>query len=228
MNASLPEPGDEAAVAKAYAISPLTMELSDGTPVLLRPVVPDDRDLVSVAIRKMSRESRYQRFFTSTINPSSDLLRYFTEVDQHHHVAWGALVPSLEGDQGVGIARFIRDRDDPTVAEVAFTVRDDLQGLGLGTLLLAVLYYLAPAHGIKTFRANVLADNSNVANWLQSLGAKGKLESGVFEFDLPVFADHSELPQTIGTDRLRKRLQEISDRLHRTERGIVEQSPASI
>ena len=196
------------------------MELDDGTPVLFRPVLPDDRERVRIAIEEMSRKSRYRRFFSS-INPSAELLRYFTEVDQHHHVAWGALDPSVKDQPGVGIARFIQDRDDPTVAEVAFTVRDDLHGLGLGTLLLAILYHLAPAHGIKTLRAYVVADNCSVADWLRRLGAKGKLESGVLEFDLAVSADHSQLPQTVGTERFRQRLQEVTDKLQRVQSKSV-------
>lgn len=212
---NLTEPNNETAFTIGRDVPPLTMELDDGTPVLLRPVLPDDRERVRIAIEEMSRESRYRRFFTSTMNPSADLLRYFTEVDKHHHVAWGALDPSVEGQPGVGIARFIRDRDDPTVAEVAFTVRDDLQGLGLGTILLAILYHLAPVHGIKTLRANVLADSYSVADWLRSLGARGKLESGVLEFDLMVSGHHSKLQQTPGTERFRQRLQEVTGKLQR-------------
>ncbi len=215
MEATLSETSNGTAFAIGRDVPPLTMELDDGTPVLLRPVLPDDRERVRIAIEEMSRESRYRRFFNSTMNPSADLLRYFTEVDQHHHVAWGALDPNADGQPGVGIARFIRDRDDPTVAEVAFTVRDDLQGLGLGTILLAILYHLAHAHSIKTLRANVLADSYSVADWLRGLGAKGKLESGVLVFDLTVSGDHSKLPQTFGNERFRQRLQEVTAKLQR-------------
>ncbi len=191
----------------------LHMELADGTPVLLRPVLPEDRERVRIAIAGMSRESRYRRFFSSNLNPSDDLLRYFTEVDQHNHVAWGALDPCAEGQPGVGIGRFIRDRDRPTVAEVAFAVRDDLQGHGLGTLLLAILYLVAPSHGIDTFRAVVLDDNYTVTDWLAELGANGKLRDGVMESELPVRRDYSPLHETPATEHFNRRLHELSAKL---------------
>lgn len=189
------------------------MELDDGRAVLLRPVLPEDRERVRNAIAGMSRESLYRRFFSSSVNPSDDLLRYFTEVDQDNHVAWGALDPSAEGQPGVGIARFIRDRERPNVAEVAFAVRDDLQGRGLGTLLLAVLYSLAPSHGIDTFRAVVLDDNYSVTDWLSGLGANGKLRDGVMEFELAVRIDYSPLQETSAAEQFGRRLHEISAKL---------------
>jgi GNAT superfamily N-acetyltransferase len=189
------------------------MELDDGRAVLLRPVVPEDRERVRNAIAGMSRESRYRRFFSSIVNPSDDLLRYFTEVDQHNHVAWGALDPSAEGQPGIGIARFIRDRERPNVAEVAFAVRDDLQGHGLGTLLLAVLYLVARSRGIDTFRAVVLDDNYGVIDWLSELGANGKLRDGVMEFELAVRLDYSPLQETRAADHFGRRLREVSAKL---------------
>jgi hypothetical protein len=61
-------------------------------------------------------------------------LRSFTDVE---HEALGAL--DHPGRRGAGVARHVRDADDPQAAEIAVTVIDDAQGRGPGTELVAQL-----------------------------------------------------------------------------------------
>jgi GNAT superfamily N-acetyltransferase len=174
----------------------LSIRLRDGTPVILRPVLPEDRDRLQSGLLQMSAESRYRRFFFPVRRLSEEQLRYFTEVDQENHVAWIGLGASSAGLPGIGIARFIRMEERPIMAEAAFAVIDALQGRGLGTALLAILYLMAQARGIQTLRAVVLAENTKVVSWLSHLGAHGKLQpEGVVEVDLAVQRDLSQLPQ---------------------------------
>jgi len=63
-----------------------------------------------------------------------------------------------EGD-GVGIARFIRLADEPDVAEPAIVVVDEMQGHGLGRLLMERLIEAAVERGVKRFRSDFLAIN---------------------------------------------------------------------
>jgi RimJ/RimL family protein N-acetyltransferase len=174
----------------------LSIRLRDGTPVMLRPVLPEDRDRLQSGLLQMSAESRYQRFFSPVRGLTEEQLRYFTEVDQEKHVAWIGLDASSAGLPGIGIARFIRMEERPTMAEVACAVVDALQERGLGTALLAILYLMAQARGIETLRAFVLAENTKIVSWLGHLGAHGKLQpEGVVKVDLGVQCDLSHLPQ---------------------------------
>lgn len=175
----------------------LSIRLRDDTPVILRPVLPKDRDRLQSGLLQMSTESRYRRFFSPVPGLSEEQLRYFTEVDQENHVAWIGLDASNAGLPGIGIARFIRMKERPTMAEAAVAVIDAFQGQGLGTALLAILYLMAQARGIQTIRAVVLAENTKVASWLGHVGAHRKLQSGgVVEMDLAVRRDLSQLPQS--------------------------------
>ena len=81
--------------------------------------------------------SRQLRFLRGENELSPAELRYFTGIDRHDHEALGAMGPA--DGRGVGIARYIRDHDDPQAAEIAVTSVDDWQGRGLGTELLAQL-----------------------------------------------------------------------------------------
>ena len=58
------------------------MELRDGTPVLLRPVTPEDRERLVAGMAQLSADSRYFRFFTPLPRLAEEQLHYFTEVDQ--------------------------------------------------------------------------------------------------------------------------------------------------
>ena len=193
----------------------VNIQLKDGTPVLLRPVLPGDRQRLQTGLLLMSAESRYRRFFLPMPGFSEEQLDYFTKVDQENHIAWVALDWSVAGLPGLGIARFIRYPDKPSMAEVAFAVIDSFQGRGLGTALLATLYLVAQARAIETLRAVVLADNGTVAAWLRRLGALGKPASdGVMELDLPVHRDLSRLPQNPTGKQFKKLLKTLSQGLY--------------
>jgi GNAT superfamily N-acetyltransferase len=175
---------------------PMQFTLQDGTHVLLRPVMPDDQERIQNGMAALSSESRYFRFFTSAARLSDQQLRYFTEVDQHDHVAWIALDSSDPKHPGLGVARFIRTKGEPTVAEMAFTVVDAYQHIGLGTILLALLYLIAETQGFQTLRAAVVGENTSVLKWLHNLGAAGSCEQGEYRLNLTVHRDLARLPQT--------------------------------
>jgi GNAT superfamily N-acetyltransferase len=79
------------------------------------------------------------------------MVRYLTEVDHHDHEAIVAL--DEESGEGIGVARYVRTRERPEVAEVAVTVVDDWQGRGLGTRLLEVVSARAREEDIRSFTA---------------------------------------------------------------------------
>lgn len=195
----------------------LDIKLNDGTPVLLRPVLPEDRQRLQNELSLMSEESRHQRFFSAILEFSEEQLSYFTQVDQTSHVAWIALDAAAPGQPGLGIARFIRYPDQPRMAEVAFAVIDSYHAKGLGSALLATLYLKAQSHGIETLRALVLVDNGRVTTWLHRLGAVGKPSAdGVLELDLPVHRDRTKLPRNSTAKQFGKLLHELSEGLGRS------------
>lgn len=133
--------------------------LSDGTPIRLRPILPEDKDNLQSGMTRLSADARYRRFMSSMSALSPERLRYLTELDYENHFALGALALDQEPPLGIGVARYIRDPDKPHVAEPAVTIVDDYQGRGLGKLLLRAIMCDAVANGITHFRATLLADN---------------------------------------------------------------------
>jgi RimJ/RimL family protein N-acetyltransferase len=152
------------------AASGKTVVLRDGSAVLIRPVRSADAPLLADGFARLSDASRQMRFLTKKKELSPAELRYFTDVDHHDHEALGAL-DHADG-RGVGIARYVRDPDDPQAAEIAVTIIDDWQGRGLGTELLAQLSDRARSEGIRRFTALAAADNAAVAALLQNMSAE--------------------------------------------------------
>lgn len=176
--------------------------LRDGARAWIRPVEADDKGRIACGMRQLSNQSRYLRFFNSAPDLDPILLKYLTEVDQRNHVAWIAVNDLLPGEPGLGIARFIRLQDNPSVAEMALTVVDDYQGLGLGAALLNILLVRAEQLGIDTLRAIVLPDNYRVLRWMRRLGATTRYQDGLIELNLAVEGNRcSELePSTAAVD----------------------------
>ena len=168
--------------------------LRDGTPVLVRPIRPDDRDRLAAGFRRLSPESRYRRFLTAADALSDEELGYLTEIDYRDHFAWVA-VREDRPEEGLGVARWVRLRDEPDVAEPAITVVDDYQGRGLGTLLLGLLAAAARAGGVERFRAYVLDENQPMRMLLQQLGATVRYDSpGLLTLEVPL--DPGVVPDT--------------------------------
>jgi len=147
--------------------------LSDGRRVHLRWIRPADATLLRAGFSRLSETSRRNRFFVALKELPENVVRYFTDVDGVDHAALVALSVPEKGDteQGLGVARFVRSKDQPLTAEVAVTVADEFQRLGLGTLLLGTLGAAAHERNVETFTANVLWSNEHVRRWLLGLGA---------------------------------------------------------
>ena len=154
-----PRPSDEP--------EPIRAVLRDGSEIVVRRLSAEDAPDVEAGFARLSEESRRLRFLTSKPRLSASELRYLTEVDGHRHEALGAIDPRT-GD-GVGIARFVKDAEDPHSADVAVTVVDEWQGRGVGSLLLSALSDRARTEGITSFTALVAADNESMNRLLARL-----------------------------------------------------------
>lgn len=166
----------------------VVVSLQDGTRVLIRPVVPGDKERFVDGFARLSPRSRYRRFMSPLDELSPEVLRYFTEVDYVDPFAYVALLADDPDRKGMGVARYVRLPEEPRVAEAAVTVVDEYQGRGLGTLLLDALGAVALENGIDRFRGYALEENRPILDLLAGAGADVALDSpGVYrlEVDLP-------------------------------------------
>ena len=134
-----------------------SVALADGARILIRPVEPHDAQQLKTGFEHLSAVSRYRRFLTEIDHLSERQLAYLTDVDHERHEALIALDAAT--GEGVGIARFVRDPNDPTQAEVAVMVADPWQGRGVGSALIERLAARARAAGVERFTARMLIGN---------------------------------------------------------------------
>jgi acetyl coenzyme A synthetase (ADP forming)-like protein len=140
--------------------------LADGGTVRVRPITVDDEAALLALYEALSDESLYLRFFSPVPRPTAAQLERITRIDVHDHMALAAEL----GDELLAVARYDRIEPGADEAEVAFTVRDDQQGRGLGTLLLEHLAVVARANGIRVFSAQTLPGNSRMLNVFRDAG----------------------------------------------------------
>ena len=87
----------------------------------------------------------------------------------------------------IGEASYFRTAGDPAEAEISFWLPDDVQGRGLGTLLMGALAVAARHNGVLRFVADVLADNRPMRAVLGRAGVRwGRVEDGVVHGVAPV------------------------------------------
>jgi acetyltransferase len=145
--------------------------LGDGTRVLLRPLLHGDRFELAAGYEQLSPHDRRLRFLAPVEALSEDDIEYLTNLDYRAHFAWGAFLEEGRWPRGVGVARYVRDAEDPGAAEVAVTVPARYQRRGLGTLLTRALADVAAANGVQRFVSYVRWDNDVVIDLLTGQGA---------------------------------------------------------
>lgn len=146
----------------------MDVTLKDGTRMRLRPIRPQDKCRLALAHSHLSALTVYRRFLAPKPRLTGSDLRYLTEVDGDDHVALVA-VPVDEPERIVGVGRFVRDRDDPELAEFAFVVGDPYQGRGLGGQLARALAEQASGRGIRRLRAVTLSENVAVQRLIETI-----------------------------------------------------------
>jgi GNAT superfamily N-acetyltransferase len=142
--------------------------LDDGTPVLIRPIRPEDRVRESDFIKRLSPESRHFRFLCEIREPDPALLDLLVDVHEVQGEAFVALA-HVDGElREVGVSRFAATADGG--CECAVTVADDWQRHGLGVLLMRHLIDLARDLGFRRMYSIDAAANQSMRDLASFLG----------------------------------------------------------
>jgi acetyltransferase len=148
------------------------MTTARGRSVRVRVVAPGDAPLLTELIARLSDRTVRRRFF-QPLNSAAAIEREALRVahgDPLRQVALAALADEPGAPRAVALAELIVDPSAPTVAEAALLVRDDYQRAGVGSLLSRLLMRVARQRGIRTMRANALAENTAILAFIRSMG----------------------------------------------------------
>jgi acyl-CoA hydrolase/GNAT superfamily N-acetyltransferase len=156
-----------------------------GLEILLRPVKISDEPLLKDFFYALSDQSLYRRFMSARKDMPHERLQDFVIIDYSRETVILAVVRKDEIEEVVGVGQYGIDETTHS-AEVAFAVRDDRQGQGIGTELLGYLTVLAKRQGLLGFTAEVLFENRPMMHVFESAGfdLEKKSTQGVYELKM--------------------------------------------
>lgn len=136
--------------------------LKDGTVVTVRAAHTDDGPRIRRAFENLDRDTVYRRFFGVKTEVSDSELSKITDMDFDRNVSLLVTIPSSDDDEIVigGASYLSVAADSPErSAEVAFTIEEDYQGLGVASMLMRRLVSIARERGLTRLEADVLGHN---------------------------------------------------------------------
>ena len=144
----------------------------------IRPIHPDDAQMLQELVQNLSAESRYFRFVSSLKELPPALLSRLTLIDYDREMALVAIHRETKtGEQGetreveriVGVSRYITNPDLAS-CEFSLVVADDFNGKGLGSRLMMSIMEEARDKGLDEIEGLVLANNPGMLKLMKGLG----------------------------------------------------------
>jgi acetyltransferase len=144
----------------------------------VRPIRPDDADMLQAFVRGMSEESRYFRFASTLPEMPARMLARYTLIDYDREMALVAVLKDRhanddgsfsETERIIAVSRYITNPDQST-CEFSLAVGDDFAGQGLGTRMMLAIIDVARGRGLTEIIGLILANNSRMLKLMTSLG----------------------------------------------------------
>ncbi len=138
-----------------------TYELKSGKSVEFRPLLPSDEFAYRNFFYSLQEKTIYSRFFYRMKLFSHEVAqKQWASVDYRKNISLVGLLQRRGHKEIVAIGSYASA--DKDMAEVAFVVREDMQGHGLATYLMEILESIARENEYKGFEATVLRENKSM------------------------------------------------------------------
>ncbi len=170
--------------------------LRGGGEYTVRPIHPDDAQMLQDFVQGLSPQSRYYRFASSMSELPPSMLARFTLIDYDREMALVAVLRERQVGEGgevseteriIGVSRYITNPDH-TSCEFSLVVADDFGGRGLGSRLMESIMEVARDRGLQEIDGLVLANNPGMLKLMRSLGFSVKTYADDPDFKLVTHA----------------------------------------
>lgn len=146
------------------------VRLRNGALVSIRPIRPDDAAREDEFVRRLSPESRYQRFLFALDQLTPEMLEQLTRVDYGRDMALVAVLELACVQTQIGVARYSGARDGGS-CEFSVVVADHWRGTGLArALMLALIDAARAVHRMPVMEGIALPGNHRMQSLARSLG----------------------------------------------------------
>jgi len=176
-------------VGESFIVAPheakTSLLLDDGTKINFRPIHPTDELKMKDLLYTLSLDAVYSRFMTHVQRFPYKQVKDFVYIDHRKEVAIVGVLPEAHGEDIIAVGRYYLD-PRTNRAEVAFVVRDEWQGRGIGKFLFKHLTTIAKRHGITGFTAEVLRSNKRMQAVFNNsdLRVRSKLSDDIYSFEM--------------------------------------------
>lgn len=166
--------------------------LPGGGEYSVRPIRPDDGQMLQDMVHKLSPESRYFRFVSSISELPPTMLARFTLIDYDREMALVAVFKERvavengefsETERIIGVSRYVTNPDQFS-CEFALVVAEDFKGKGLGARLMLSIMDVAREKGLTEMNGLVLANNPTMLKLMRRLGFSSKTYAEDHSFKL--------------------------------------------
>lgn len=144
-------------------------------------ILPDNQNDINQGMKELSTQSVRNRFLGAKKELTKRELEYLTTLDGFNHFALG--LKNLK-NEGIGVARMVKDQQDTNQTEIAITIIDRYHGKGLGTLLYQMILLAAYERGADTISVHLLRENQQMQKIVTKIG---KRERTLYEHELVTY-----------------------------------------
>ncbi|MEL0657880.1 bifunctional acetate--CoA ligase family protein/GNAT family N-acetyltransferase [Psychromonas arctica] len=176
-----------------FAISPYPKQLEEkvtlknGIRILLRPIIAEDEARHHVFDNGLSKEDRYKRYFSQRGSMTHEEMAMLTQIDYEREMAFIAIRIDQQNEEQEILA-IIRASTDPDNIEAEFgmIVSAELQGLGLGSILLKKLISYQKNKGTQYLAGMTMLSNTGMAMLAKKLGfsIERDIEEGIINMHM--------------------------------------------
>jgi acetyltransferase len=160
-------------------------KLKDGTPVLLRPIKPEDEECFKKLFLTLSPETMRFRFFQVIKEISHETMTRYCNLDYDREIAIIAELP--QGNKQIIAAARLIVEPNMKDAEFAILVSDQWQSLGLGDKLMDSLIKIAGNMNLESIFGLVIYDNYRMLKFMNEKGfSVEKLDKETFKVKIKI------------------------------------------
>ncbi|MDO4795468.1 MAG: bifunctional acetate--CoA ligase family protein/GNAT family N-acetyltransferase [Brachymonas sp.] len=179
-NVSTPRPYQHLSILPYPARFHQSWPLPGDSTYTVRPIHPDDAQMLQELVRGLSPESRYNRFASSITEMPPSMLSRLTLIDYDREMALVAVLQNTRlGDEAdeadrqpdriIAVSRYITNPDSSS-CEFSLLVADDFAGKGIGSRMMRSIMDVAREKGLSEIIGLVLAKNTGMLRLMTSLG----------------------------------------------------------
>ena len=141
--------------------------LADDWRIFVRPIRPDDEDLIREHLAHVTKEDLRLRFFDSVKEFSHQFIAKLIDLDYARAMAFVAIDEATK--EPLGVVRLHADASHES-GEYAILLRSDLKGRGLGWSLMQLIIEYGKSEGMKRISGQILQENTVMLKMCRELG----------------------------------------------------------